>query len=411
MIPWTEKYRPKRVSEVVGNKEAVESFLSWAKQWSAGKPSKKAALLYGPAGVGKTSLVLAYANENGLDVVEVNASDFRTAEKVEQIVGLASQQATITGLRKRIILVDEVDGLAGKEDVGGVSALLKVITNTRVPIVLVANNPWDQRLAGLREKAQLIEFKRIHKATVVSHLKKICAAEGLKCSDEVLKEIADRSNGDLRSAINDLQAIAATGTISRETLNVLGYRLRDREIFSALAAAFNAKSVRDGRLALEGLDMDLQSFYQWVFDNTPEQISDIDALAEALERLARADMHLQRTTRLQRWGLMKYVTPLITTGVAAAKHKAPTKFAKFSFPSKIRFMSNTRNDREMRERIATKIAAKCHLSTSKAWREILPFIAFIFSHNGAKARGMAKFFDFDKSEVSYLSSGLKSSKK
>ena len=400
-IPWTEKYRPKRVAEVVGNKESVEAFLRWIKSWEAGKPSKKAALLYGPAGVGKTSLVLAYANENNMDVVEVNASDFRTAERIKQVVGMASQQSTILG-KRRIILVDEVDGIAGREDVGGLSALSKVIDEARVPIVMVANDPWDQRLAGLREKSVMIEFKRLPKTTVQAQLRRICEAEKIECPDEVLKSIAERSNGDLRSAINDLQALAAAGKISKDALNALGYRVRDKEIFSALAMAFNAKTVREGRLALEGLDLDPPSFFQWIFDNAPDQIPDVRVLADALERLARADLHLQRVNNLQRWSLLKYAIPLMTTGVAVEKRKLPSKFVKFSFPSKIRFMSQTRSEREMREGIARKIAKICHLSTQKAMQHMLPYLACILQKNPDKGRGIAKFLGLSREEVQYL---------
>jgi len=400
-IPWTEKYRPKRVSEVVGNKEAIEAFLKWVSEWERGSPSKKAALLYGPAGVGKTSLVLAYANEKNLDVVEVNASDFRTAERIQSIVGMASQQSTILG-KKRIILVDEVDGIAGGEETGGLSALSKVIDNTRVPIVMVANNPWDQRLASLRDKSLLIEFKRLPKTSVVSHLKRICTAEKIDCPDEVLHSIAERSNGDMRSAINDLQALAAAGKITRESLDALGYRVRDKEIFAALAMAFNAKSVREGRLALEGLDIDPPTFFQWIFDNAPDQIQDVHVLSEALDRLARADIHIQRVNKLQRWGLMKYSIPLMTTGVAEAKRKTPSKFTKFSFPSKIRFMAQTRGEREIRESIAGKIAKACHLSTQKAMQHMLPYMILIASYKPDMVKKIGRFLNLSKEEMQFL---------
>jgi len=206
---WVEKYRPKKVSEVVGNHDSVKAFVEWMKSWELGKPSKKAVLLYGPAGVGKTSLVLAYAREHGYDVVEVNASDWRNEERMKMVVGESSLQATLDGTTKKIILVDEVDGIAGREDAGGLSALRKIIDNTRTPIALVANNPWDPRLASIRDRCLMLQFRRLRKSEVIKRLKEIALAEGIKVTDAALKKLAERSEGDLRSAINDLQAIAS----------------------------------------------------------------------------------------------------------------------------------------------------------------------------------------------------------
>jgi len=401
--PWTEKHRPEKVSGIVGNRDAVEEFVSWMHEWETGRPAKRAALLHGPAGVGKTSLVLAYAKEHGLDVVEVNASDTRSAEKVEWILGAASRQATLAGPQRRIILVDEVDGITGREDAGGVSALSKIISQTRVPIAMVANDPWDQRLATLREKAHSIEFRRIPRPSVVSHLKKILAAEGGSCADEVLREIAARSGGDLRSAINDLQALVEGGGMAGEGLNALAERNRSKQVFAALASVFDAKTLDSGRRALEGLDMDMQSVYQWIFDNASEQLTDPDDLELALERLARADLHLQRAAGWQRWGLLRYAEPLMTAGVGLAKSKTPPRFARFSFPSKIRFMGSTKGKRELMLRVARKVALKCHLSTRKAVREVVPYLSFMLSQDRQKGEGLVTFFEFDDEEVEYLS--------
>lgn len=402
-VPWVEKYRPKRVSEVIGNKEAVQAFLSWMDSWEKGKPLKKAALLYGPPGVGKTSLAIAYAKEKGYDLVEVNASDWRTAEKVKAIVGSACEYATLDGMRKRMILVDEVDGIAGQEDAGGIPAIRDAIEKTKVPIVLVANNPWSQRLATIRDMCEMIEFKHIHKQLIMSHLRKICTLEGLECGDDVLKAVAERSNGDLRSAINDLQALAMAGPrIDGSTLVALGYRDRAKEIFSALVQVFQSKTVKEAWASTENLEMDPDSFFNWILDNAPQQLTDPADLERAMDFLARADLYFARIRRMQRWGLLRYAVPIMTGGVALSRKKTPKGFVKFSFPHRIRTLQATKRERELREGVLGKIASKCHMSSYKAGTEMLPFLSFILKNDGHAAKELKRFFELSDSEESYL---------
>jgi replication factor C large subunit len=404
---WVEKYRPKRVVEVVGNRESVEAFVKWMKQWELGRPpEKRAVLLYGPAGVGKTSLVLAYGKEHGYDVVEVNASDWRDEARVKAVVGESSLQATLEGSTRKIILVDEVDGIAGREDAGGIAALSRIINETRVPLVLVANNPWDPKLAPIREKCLMLEFRRLKKAEVVKRLKEIAEMEGIKVSDVVLEKLAERSEGDLRSAINDFQAITGgREMVDERALEALGSRNRVREIFDALRMIFNAKSVRAARAALEGLEVDLDLVYTWILDNAPEQIPDPEDLAEAFEALARADLILARVNRKQEWKLMRYAIPVMTGGVALARKHKPSGFVKFTFPPRIRFLQATSTERELRRSIAQKIATKLHLSTTKALSQMLPYISFIMVNDGGMGEALARYFEFTPSEINYLKGG------
>ena len=133
---WTVKHKPKTLAEVVGNREAISNFEKWLKSWEKGIPQQKAAFLHGPPGIGKTVTVEALAKDLGMELIEKNASDYRTEEKIRQFAGLASQYGSFFG-KKRIILLDEMDGVYGTVDRGAIPAITQIIKNTRCPIVLL----------------------------------------------------------------------------------------------------------------------------------------------------------------------------------------------------------------------------------------------------------------------------------
>ena len=148
MPSWTEKYRPTRLEEVVGNPAAIADLRRWADGWARGRPAKRAVILQGDAGVGKTSAALALAQEMGWALIEMNASDSRNADAIEKVAtrGSVLQTFSPTGefLRaeqggRKLILLDDADNAFGREDHGGTAALVNLIQNRRQPVVLIVN--------------------------------------------------------------------------------------------------------------------------------------------------------------------------------------------------------------------------------------------------------------------------------
>uniref|UniRef100_A0A7J3X5S9 Replication factor C large subunit n=1 Tax=Thermofilum pendens TaxID=2269 RepID=A0A7J3X5S9_THEPE len=382
-LPWTEKYRPRRILDVAGNEEAKKKYVAWVNSWVRGKPTKKAALLYGPPGCGKTSIVFATAQEFNWELIELNASDVRSKEAIEARVFSSSRTGSVAGYSGKIILLDEVDGISPREDAGGLQAILELIERSAYPVVLTANDPWDPKLRPLRDVCELIEFRKLGKRDVVRVLESICAKEGITCDKEVLSAIAENAKGDLRAAINDLQTLAAgRKSISLADLQVLGERAEQESMFEVVRTVLTARTPEQALSVTRLPSLDYEMLLQWLSENVIYQYEpSLQAIADAYDALSWADVMLSRMKREQQWALLSYALELMTAGVASARQRPPFKFVKYSFPEKLRLLSRVKEQREKFRRAVRLAARNLHVSTSTFKTEVLPYIKIIYEHD------------------------------
>ncbi|MCC6003872.1 MAG: replication factor C large subunit [Thermofilum sp.] len=404
VVPWVEKYRPSKIAEVAGNEEAKKKYVAWLNSWLKGKPQKKAALLYGPPGSGKTSIVHATAREFNWDLIELNASDVRSREALQLRVSGALNTGTVLGKQGKIILLDEVDGISTREDAGGLQAILEFIEKTRWPIVLTANDPWDPKLRALRDLCELVEFRKIGKRDTVKVLENICVKEGIECPREVLSSIADNAKGDLRAAINDLQSIAlGKKTLSLADLQVLGDRAEQENIFEIVRTVLTAKSPEQALSVTRLPSLDYELLLQWLSENIPLQYEpSLQAIADAYNALSWADIMLARMKREQQWGLLTYVLELMTAGVASARNRPPFKFVKYSFPEKLRTLSRLKERLEEYRKIVKEASSRLHLSTLKFRTEVQPFLKVILEEDRERGKEILKSIGIPENKLNIL---------
>jgi len=405
-MAWTRKHKPQTLKEVIGNKEAIRKLVEWVKAWDKTVPKKRAIFLYGPPGIGKTATVEALAKDFDMELVEKNASDYRTEEAVKRFAGIASQYSTLFG-KKRLILFDELDGITGTQDRGGVKALTEIIKITRCPLVLIANNAYDPRFTNLRNYCLLVQFKKLPAGEVVKLLKRICLREGIDAEEEALKFIAQRSRGDVRSAINDLQALAQGKTrLTYEDVSWLAYRDRQENIFTVLKMIVYARSCMSAKQAVDMADVDPDMLFEWIYENVPRHLTHPEDLARAMDALSLADIYRGRIRSTRNWKFTRYFLDFMTAGVAMARQKTkPSGWIPFNFPKRIQALSRSKAQRKFELEIGRKIKRKFHISAYRASKEILPYIRVIFENNVNMAAGIASWLDLDAEMIKYIVSG------
>lgn len=405
---WTFKHKPKSLNKVVGNREAIQKFVNWVKSWDRGVPKKRAAFLYGPPGIGKTVTVEALASDFKMEFVEKNASDYRTEDAVKRFAGLASRYGSLFGAR-RLVLLDELGGLTGTADRGGVRAITDIVKTAQCPVVLSANNAYDPRFSTLRRYCLLIEFKKPSAGDVMRQLRRVCSREGIETEENALKFIARRSEGDVRSAVNDFQALAqGKRRLTYEDVSWLGYRDRKEVIFTVLRMIIYGKTCEGAKRAVDMADIDRDMLFEWIYENAPAHLSDPHDLARAMDALSLADVYRGRIRSTQNWSLIRYVIDFMTAGVAMARvNTKASGWIPFRFPQRIRMLSRSKAERAMRLKIGYKIKRRCHISAVRASKETLPYLRIIFKNSVDMAAGLSKWLDLDTEMVEYLAGNKK----
>jgi len=358
-----DKYRPATLSEIIGNEDVVAEVKEWADKWANGE-RQTPIMLYGSPGSGKTSIAHALARDMGWELLETNASDVRNKGSLEAVVGRAATESTLSG-SLRLIVIDEVDGINGQKDRGAVPTIIAAIEKSGQPIMLIANDAKAQKLKALRAAADFLEVKPINPIDLAAHLKGIASSEHIHTSDAALKEIAERSRGDVRSAITDL-------------LSPASFRDRGIDLDTALGNMFMADDFETARRSLWDVDEDPEYRMLWIDENIPRQYTRPEDIHRAFEAMSRADVMVGRIRRRQHWGLMRYIGELSTAGVASAKAGVYKKRDSYQFPLYLIKMSRTVVSRAIMKNLCRKIGTVMRMPGKDVQRQIhliAPFAA------------------------------------
>lgn len=400
MIPLSEKYRPKKFSDIKAQDMAIDKLKAFVTSFENGIAKKKAVLLYGPAGTGKTSLAHVLASELGYEIFELNSSDLRNRQKLDQVLKPSSLQKSLFS-KGKIILVDEVDGVT-TTDYGGLAELVVLIEKTKFPVVITCNDVWQNKFGLLRSKCEMVPIKEIPYTTILELLKTILKLENKLAKEDLLKEIAAKSRGDLRAALNDLHSVIHyedPEMIQKE----IGLREKSQDIFNALKSLFKQRTNDETIEIFDTVDMELDQIKLWIEENIPTEYRGQE-LAKAFDSLSRADIYKGRIHRQQYWHFLIYENFFLTAGISAAKgsKNLPDRFTKYNTPKRILkiWMSNQRNLKKTS--IAGKFAELTHTSKKRAMKDFT-MISLVIDDNAMKSMNLSEdelaFLAERKSEI------------
>jgi replication factor C large subunit len=498
--PLADRRRPHRLADLVGGERIRAELGRWADQWQADRPpARRAAVLSGPPGVGKTTAALALAEERGWTLVEMNASDARNETAVEQVAGRASLTRTLGDLPGRsrrtrtLILLDEADCLTGRlddtpraapppptlreflrgrygsiealnaawelgtpgrpaafegwddlprspgraawtrlapaqrdladlkgaarprdlTDRGGLGAIARIVKGTLQPIVLTVN---DERALTryspvFRTSVLRLRLSPLAPTEMTRYISGVAHEEGIPAGPEVISAIVQRARGDLRGALNDLDAIAPLPAGPAQ-LSVLGVRDLRGELEELTEEALTARRFFRSVEVQDRLDAPPDDLFPWVEENVAHFAPDASHRASALDVVTVADRFLFRARRARVWSQWSYASELLTGGVGFAIRDAAGPVRQgAAFPAFLGEMGRSRASRAFRDSLAAKLGRRLHLSKAKARSFVLPVaegIVGLAAARGASerarrvARALARELELTDEELAFL---------
>ena len=355
---WSEKYRPQNITDMVGNEQSRASVVEWFAKW---KPGAKPLLLCGPPGIGKTTIANIMSRQFGYDPVGLNASDVRSKSQINEVLGPVLSNANVIGMP--MIFIDEVDGIHGRGDYGGASALVDVLKSPTVPIILAANNDTADKMKNIKKATKIIYFKKIPPRLLNVYLQSILKRQGVTLKQDSLTKVIDKSKGDIRSMINLAQSFVTGFDPQTED------SFEHLDVENGINSFFKAKSVEEAKGILYSMQINprdkINAFYSSIITSSLSG----DSLARHLRIMSETDMLLGRIMKTQNWRLLRYLNDTL---IQLYQKDSPVRYTKYNLSWPV--LNRIRWDGAKIKVLSSEMSKQMHISSSAFITLCMPFM-------------------------------------
>jgi DNA polymerase III delta prime subunit len=234
---WIDKFKPKKISDIIGNEDEINNIIQWLKQFDTKKVNlkksiikiKSSIIISGNHGVGKTTLVYTLLKNLNYEIVTINFTKIKVCKNIGDFVKKLINNNNIINLldnvvsKKKIIVIDELESIISSTEKNYILSFLKYNEITWVcPIIFISNNQHNKLLSDIKKNSHEIQIWKPDDDDMLILLKRIIKHENIQINDETVKMcIIDHAQQDYRRLIytlQDLNYAYGTEIITRDTI-------------------------------------------------------------------------------------------------------------------------------------------------------------------------------------------------
>jgi replication factor C large subunit len=320
-----------KVQQMVGNEGARLAAVKWLSGWVDGS---RPLLLVGPPGIGKTTLVHTLSQQFNYDLIELNASDNRNKIGIENRITPIFSNEGLFG-RKMLLFLDEVDGISGREDTGGIDSLINIMKEPTIPVIMAANTK-NTKIKDLAKICKVIELNSIPPRLLMLFLDHVLKEEKEQLSLDDKVSVVNNSKGDIRSMLNNAQSkCAGYNSTHGDTFEIdIAEAINGYFSTSGLEEAKNFLSQADATYLDPRFGMSAEErrkdMINALFSSIVSSPIDLEDLADALAVLSKIDVIVGRIGQNRYWRLMKYLDVMIAYGLFSSTRHKGIKYNQYS---------------------------------------------------------------------------------
>jgi len=383
---WSEKYRPQNIFDMVGNEDARKQFVEWFGKWKKGT---KPLLLIGPPGIGKTTMCFLAGKQFGYDMISLNASDVRNKKNIQEILTPVLGNQTVLG--EPMIFIDEVDGIHGRSDFGGVEALINILKEPTVPIVLAGNYDSSDKMKKIKKVVKTLQISPLSPRFLKLYLNMILEEEKAKINPGRLIKLITDSKGDIRSMINSAQALV-TGFEPNTEKSFESLNVED-----GLNAFFKSQSLDEARVVLFSLRIDprekINAFYSSIITSNLSS----EEMSKSLETISKADLLFGKIMKTQNWRLLRYLDSIL---LSLYEKDSPVRYTQYNLSWPL--LNRLRWDGTKIKAIGSTLSKKLHVSNSTFATFFFPLILTLKKNNSIELEFEKTYEELIDKEIELL---------